>query len=362
MDHNERADAMDTLSTKKFLLAHCARYPEARPQDLRKALHQSTFGCGHLVSDPSAAAEWIRQEAAETQPRRETEMLDGPWGRVHLGILGDGLTAETLAAAFARSAAMPQEDTPALEARLAVMQTLAEAGALPFSAADIRAEVAVWRAAGFPACRHSEAYRTAYHPAYRVLHRSYIRLLPLLMAIDRKLAEKPRVLLAIEGGAASGKTTVAALLAGLYNAAVFHADDFFLRPEQRTEARYAQPGGNLDRERLEAELLVPLREGNEGAYRPFDCHSRTLGAPRPFTPARLNIVEGSYSLHPELACYYDLSVFLDVSPDTQRCRIRKRNGPEWGRVFEERWIPLENDYFRETHTAERCTLRLKEES
>ena len=155
---------------------------------------------------------------------------------------------------------------------------------------------------------------------------------------------------------------MADLLAGLYpDTALFHADDYFLRPEQRTPERLAQPGGNMDRERLAAEILEPLSRGGAVEYRPFDCKTMSLGAPRFSRSARLNIVEGSYSLHPELERYYDLSVFLNISPETQRRRILERNGPEWGQMFFGRWIPLENAYFQATRAAERCMLRLEEE-
>lgn len=352
----------DRLSTERFLLDQQARYPASRLQDVRKALHQSAFGCGHLVEDPLAAAEGIRREA-ETAPMdgRETERLDGPWYRVPLGLLKEGLTPETLATAFARSAAIPGEGIEGLEGRLAVLQALIREGKLPFSAPEAEAELAAWQAAGFPACHHSEEYRRAYRPAYRVLHERYARLLPLLTALDRLLVERPRVLLAIEGGSAAGKSTLAELLAGLYpDSAVFHADDFFLRPEQRTEERFAQPGGNMDRERLEAEVLLPLCRGQTAEYHPFDCGTMSLGAVRRAPAARLNIVEGAYSLHPALEGYYDLSVFLEISPETQRRRVLERNGPEWGERFFSRWIPLENAYFRAARTAERCSLRLEE--
>ena len=92
--------------------------------------------------------------------------------------------------------------------------------------------------AGYPACHLSADYRAAYHPAYRVLQRHYTHLLPLLETIDGALAAQERVLLAIEGGAAGGKTTLSRELSELYpDSAVFHADDFFLRPEQRTPER-----------------------------------------------------------------------------------------------------------------------------
>ena len=298
--------------TEQFLLEQLRRHPASQLQDLRKALHQSAFGCGHLVEDPSAAADWIRREAAESASAdQEVERLDGPWSRVPLGMLADGLTPETLAAAFAASAAIPGEDTHGLEQRLETLLALIRDRKLPFSLSDVEAEINAWRAAGYPACHHSDAYRAAYRPAYRVLHKRYVRLLPLLAAIDHALASKPRVLLAVEGGSASGKSTLADLLAGLYpDSAVFHADDFFLRPEQRTEARYAQPGGNLDRERLETEILIPLSRGENPEYRPFDCRAMSLAAPQHGQVARLNIVEGSYSLHPELERRYVLSVFI----------------------------------------------------
>ena len=179
---------------------------------------------------------------------------------------------------------------------------------------------------------------------------------------DVNLCVAPGEFVYLIGRVGSGKSTLAELLTGIYpDAALFHADDYFLRPEQRTEARYAQPGGNLDRERLETEILIPLSRGENPEYRPFDCRAMSLAAPQHGQVARLNIVEGSYSLHPELERCYDLSVFLEISPETQRRRVLERNGPEWGQRFFERWIPLENTYHEATRTAERCTLRLEEE-
>lgn len=354
---------MDPASTRNFIRAQYAIHPAAQLQDMRKALHQSTFGCEHLILDVSAAAAGIREEYEKTgESRRDVERLDGPWSRIYLGVLADGLTPETLAAAFARSAAMPHEDADALEARVSVLLELVRAGELPYTLAETLAELSCWRETGFPACRHSETYRSAYRPAYRVLHTSYARLLPLLTAIDRGLSDHAQLLLAIEGGAASGKSTLAALLGGLYDANILHVDDFFLRPEQRTAQRYAQPGGNLDRERLEAEVLQPLRRGETAVYRPFDCHTLSFKEAVTVPPKRLNIVEGSYSFHPELAHYYDLSAFLCVTPETQHRRILARNGPEWGQSFFQRWIPMEEAYFRGADTQRRCNMILEEET
>ena len=261
---------------RDFLRAHCARYPELALQDVFKALYQSAFGCEHLIADPSAAADYIRAEAARSGDRISelVELLSGDYCRVHLGILQDGLNAETFARLFALSARHEECGREKLEAMLTALQTMADAGELPFSAQETAEAVERWRKDGFPPLHHSEIFRQNYAPAYRILRRDFARALPLFARIDRLTAERSRVLVAIEGGSASGKTTLGELLQNVYGCPVFHMDDFFLRPEQRTEARFTQPGGNVDRERFLEEVLIPLREGRPVDYRRFDCKIR----------------------------------------------------------------------------------------
>ena len=345
---------------RDFLRAHCARYPELALQDVFKALYQSAFGCEHLIADPSAAADYIRAEAARSGDRISelVELLGGDYCRVHLGILQDGLSAETFARLFALSARHEECGREKLEAMLTALQTMADAGELPFSAQETAEAVERWRKDGFPPLHHSEIFRQNYAPAYRVLRRDFARALPLFARIDRLTAEKDRVLIAIEGGSASGKTTLGELLHSVYGCPVFHMDDFFLRPEQRTEARFAQPGGNVDRERFLEEALIPLREGKPVDYRRFDCATFTIAPPQRIEPGTLNIVEGAYSMHPDLAPYYDLSVFLPISAEKQRERILKRNAPAHAKQFFDRWIPFEQRYFDALDVRNRCDLIL----
>ncbi|MBE5868766.1 MAG: phosphoribulokinase [Lachnospiraceae bacterium] len=179
--------------------------------------------------------------------------------------------------------------------------------------------------------------------------------LPLFSQIDRML-QMGRVNLAIEGGSASGKTTLSQLLHEIYDCTVFHMDDFFLRPYQRTAERLAQPGGNVDRERFLQEVLLPLHQKQEVTYHPYDCHTRSLLSPITVMPTELTVIEGAYSMHPDLANYYNLSVFLDISPQLQEQRIQKRNSPEMAKRFLEEWIPLEQQYFRAMQIKNCCDL------
>lgn len=169
------------------------------------------------------------------------------------------------------------------------------------------------------------------------------RLKTIRQQIDCLLPQKQRVLVAIDGKCTSGKTTLAAQLAELYNCNVFHTDDFFLRPEQRTRERYEQVGGNVDYERFKEEVLLPLRSGQAFSYRPFDCKTFTLSPPVDVPVKKLNIIEGAYSLHPYFGQPYDLKILLTVEPTLQHRRILERPAFLHQRFFEE-WIPMENRY------------------
>lgn len=152
-------------------------------------------------------------------------------------------------------------------------------------------------------------------------------------------------IVAIDGRCASGKTTLAGKLSEKLGCELIHTDDFYLQPHQRTEERYAEPGGNLDRERLITEVLKPLRMGLEVSYRPFICGSMSFGEEISLGGKEIYIIEGSYSCHPELRKYYDLTVFVTTDKATQLERILSRNGEERLPDFISKWIPLEEKYF-----------------
>ena len=142
---------------------------------------------------------------------------------------------------------------------------------------------------------------------------------------------------------------MATVLQRHFRGKVLHMDDFFLRPEQRTPERFAEPGGNVDRERFEDEVLAPLAAGKIAQYRPWDCHTGDFAASHNVEPARLSIVEGRYSMQPALRGYYDLMICLTIVSGEQLRRLEARN-PRMLQRFIDEWIPLENRYFASTET------------
>lgn len=184
-------------------------------------------------------------------------------------------------------------------------------------------------------------------------NRDYTRL---VLAIWKQLILRGRIIIAIDGRCGSGKTTLVARLQKDLRCSVYHMDDFFLRPEQRTKERLSHPGENVDHERFLEEVLLPLHGTQSVTYRPFLCAQQQLGSPITTEPNRLTIVEGAYACHPELWEHYDLRVFLTIGPEKQMRRIEKRNGPEKAKQFRSRWIPFEEKYFNAFDVQRRCDM------
>ncbi len=174
--------------------------------------------------------------------------------------------------------------------------------------------------------------------------------------VQALLQTRERVLIAIDGNCCAGKTTMAARLGSMLPANVFHLDDYFLQPQMRTPERLRQPGGNVDAERFLEEVLLPAKRGETAQVRKYDCHEDMLFAPVLVSPSRIAIVEGAYSLHPILMPHYDLKVFCRIDPALQLSRIRARNGAEALKVFQSRWIPLENHYFHALDILAQCDI------
>lgn len=176
--------------------------------------------------------------------------------------------------------------------------------------------------------------------------------------IRHLLSVHSQIRVAIDGPCASGKSTLGQSLARTFSCPLIHMDDFFLRPDQRTPTRLAEPGGNVDYERFDREVLSPLCAGGTARYRPWRCHSETFGPEITVAPCPLVIIEGSYSLRRELRDRYHLRIWLEAPWEVRRNRLLERGGPGCLARFEQLWIPLENRYFSVCKVPECCHIRL----
>ena len=324
---------MNTDKTAFILLEHFKKYPKLQAEDIFKFLHHSVFGCEHLVSSPMSAANYIEKEAIASEGflKNDIEELDGDFVRLHLGYLKNGISANTLSKLFFLSSKKEKGEAALLEEKLNVAERIISDGVLPLDLSSFSEAALKWKRDGYPALHHSSVFRSEYHPAYRVISNEYVPFLPLFSQLDK-------------------------LLENIYDCALFHMDDFFLQPHQRTAERFNEPGGNVDRERFLAEVLIPLSDGKTVKYRPFNCSKMVLDKEITAEKKALTVIEGAYSMHPELRAYYDLSVFLDISSDLQKKRIEKRNSEKMAQRFFNEWIPMEKKYFHTFDIKNKCNM------
>lgn len=183
-------------------------------------------------------------------------------------------------------------------------------------------------------------------------------LLPRIRALTPD--SKRPALVAIDGMAASGKSTLAdTIRAALGDAQVVRMDDFFLPESLRAPVR-SRLLANADIERFDQEVLTPLCAGKDAVYRPFVCHPvpGLLAPVRIPSGIRTVIIEGAYSLHPLLASRYDLRVVMTIGEQTQRSRILARNGETMLPRFTGEWIPLENRHIQAHDLFALCDVRI----
>lgn len=163
---------------KDILLAHALRYPRMEPKDAVKLLYQSEFGGGHMIQSIDSCLQYLQAEYEKT-PQNPTAPLLEEIGRgifrVHLAALdASGYPPVRLGQDFIRSSAVPRGSMEGFRQKLSLLRELTQAGEMPFSPTELEEYLADYEKAGFPAVSHSDTYRKAYHPAYRVVEGRFL--------------------------------------------------------------------------------------------------------------------------------------------------------------------------------------------
>ena len=157
---------------ERVLLSHFAQYPKMTPQDAVKLLYQSAFGPGHLIRDEGMARARLEEEFSAT-PEYDEQLLEdigGGYARLHLGVAkAQNLPLTDILTRFLAAAAAPCPGKAAFEEGLTLLESLTAQGRAPFDSAALSAYLTKYRAAGCPMVSHSQIFRDAYHPAYRVV-------------------------------------------------------------------------------------------------------------------------------------------------------------------------------------------------
>jgi len=334
----------------EFLKKHLEKYPFSELCDAVKLFFQSTFGADHLLIDTEASFLNLSKERAALSKKQiePIEEIGGGFCRVNLcNETVSAISDKTLHSLFVLS----NENTKKCGDISLFLEKCKKLDA--FWGNELDSYLDKLSKEGFPPVSHSMAYKKAYDPHYRVMKYSYAKLIFLLEKIDVFQNEKDNVTVAIDGRCAGGKSTLAKVLSKIYDCNVFHADDYFLTPDLRTKERLFEVGGNFDRVRFENEILKNI--GTDFDYYAYNCSTGKMEK-RSSKRKKINVIEGSYSHHPDIKKYYDISVFVDVDESSQIERIRKRNGEAMLARFVSEWIKKEEAYFDKFSVKEKSCI------
>lgn len=149
---------------------------------------------------------------------------------------------------------------------------------------------------------------------------------------------------AIDGMTGAGKTTLAAYLSKKYGAPVLHLDDFRLPPAERAKGWETLPGGDMDFERFEEEIVAPWMEKRPLVYTTVDPVTGELLDRRALPDGQMFIFEGTYVLHPMIRDFYDLRLFVRVGEAEQARRLAKAGRGADAEQLKTR-LSLERAYF-----------------
>ena len=156
---------------ERILKEHGRRSPRMEPTDAVKLIYQNEFGGGHLIRDEEACLVYLRREYAATERDPSAALCE----EIGNGILRVHLAAvrpedlEALGRVFIESAAAHRGSLQSFREKLEVLRRLTGEGIFAFDTEALDAYLREYEQAGYPPVSHSEAYRRAYSPAYRVV-------------------------------------------------------------------------------------------------------------------------------------------------------------------------------------------------
>ncbi len=325
---------------------HLRQYPGMEPQDIIKLIYQNEFGGGHMIDSASNSLQRLQKEClALNNTNLTSEAIGENLIRVNLANLSS-IELLTLNQIFVASSNLLSGNLVSFIEKLKLIKQACNNKDIDYDAKLFAAKLEEYEQLNFPPISHSDSYRQAYQPHYRVVDKRYFEYFDLIKKINEQLLNKDTLIIAVDGKCGAGKSFLGELLQSVYQANLFKMDDFFLRPFQRTKERLAKPGGNVDYERFKDTVIDSLIKKEKINYQRFDCSKMALANDIKIIPVnKINIIEGTYSLHPYFGKYYDFAIGLDIDESIQAARILNRNGQTMYEKFKNIWIPLENKYF-----------------
>jgi hypothetical protein len=165
-------------SIKPYLKAQLSLHPAMTPQDVAKLCYQAAHGAEHLLADLSRARGYLLREleSVEADPHVPLiEPISDEIARVNLAAWkARELSADQLFDLFAATAQISEDGGDRLQAYLDEAEALLSDEQTAISPSAWSEFRTAYDALGRPSIHHSDSYRSAEHPAYRIVRRALL--------------------------------------------------------------------------------------------------------------------------------------------------------------------------------------------
>lgn len=337
---------------ENYLEYYYKKYPQSEIKDFFKLIYQSTFGTGHMIDGPAESLSRLKEEITKIEPINYYEDLydyiSYDYVRVNLRVYKYyNLNVNLLNESFINTSLMFVDNNKIFTNELNVLKRFFTKKGFDTNELDIYLEE--FEDNNYQDVHHSKTYRKVYAPAYRIIHQKflseelqYYQVRHFLDSFDKTKIN----FFALEGKAASGKTTITNLLEKDDDVTVIHVDDFF---------DYSDEEIGINSLRIVKEIIHPAIINKPLKFKKYDCTTKTFIDTTIESLNSIVVIEGVFSCNSILEEYYKGIIYLHINEDSQQERLIKRNRLLYNRFVNE-WIPRENNYFKKYNIFKKANI------
>lgn len=164
---------------RKIIKQHAKKYPVMQPCDAVKLIYQNEFGGGHLITDKKQSLAYLCHEYASISQEKDMPLFEDIGNgiiRVNISSIdANGLSIEELNDMFVISSGSIKGSKGSLIKKLRVLEEETARGVFGFDSNELKCYLEEYISSGCLPVSHSNEYKKAYNPAYRVILKKLLK-------------------------------------------------------------------------------------------------------------------------------------------------------------------------------------------
>lgn len=155
-----------------YLYEHIKKHPSVKPQDVIKFCFQAAYGAEHLIEDKKSAEKYFFDEYEKTEPADIPlfEQISRDYCRVNFSAWKNaGYSPYVLFEMFIKTAENSHFNNIEIEEYIKIAENVISKSDVNFSKSDWDLYVENYLCNGISPVHHSEEYRKAEKPSYRII-------------------------------------------------------------------------------------------------------------------------------------------------------------------------------------------------